>query len=83
MVFMPITADFPLIWRNIQSDKLNTPHNNPAAPERSQVIGEMQRLSASGERERYIALFIDSLPSSAIAVGGSASVMIERLFAVS
>jgi hypothetical protein len=25
---------------------------NPAAPERSQVIGEMQRLSASGERER-------------------------------
>jgi hypothetical protein len=23
-------------------------HNNPAEPERSQVIGEMQRLSASG-----------------------------------
>lgn len=31
-------------------------HNNPAAPERSQVIGEMQRLSASSERERYAAL---------------------------
>jgi hypothetical protein len=30
-------------------------YNNPAAPERSQVIGEMQRLSASGERERYAA----------------------------
>jgi len=30
-------------------------HINPAAPERSQVIGEMQRLSASGERERCIA----------------------------
>ncbi|MES1021407.1 hypothetical protein ABN584_00715 [Gloeocapsa sp. BRSZ] len=28
-------------------------YNNPAAPERSQVVGEMQRLSASGERERY------------------------------
>lgn len=31
-------------------------HNNPAAPERSQVIGEMQRFSASGERERYLAV---------------------------
>jgi hypothetical protein len=26
--------------------------DNPVAPERSQVIGEMQRLSASGERGR-------------------------------
>lgn len=27
----------------------------PAAPERIQVIHEMQRLSTSGERERYVA----------------------------
>jgi hypothetical protein len=41
-----------LVW--IERLKLS-PYNNPAAPERSQVIGEMQRLSASGERERYAA----------------------------
>ncbi|NEQ26661.1 MAG: hypothetical protein F6K28_48070 [Microcoleus sp. SIO2G3] len=28
---------------------------NPNAPERSQAIGETQRLFASGERERYAA----------------------------
>jgi hypothetical protein len=27
-------------------------HNNPAAPERGRVIGEMQRLSTPDERER-------------------------------
>ncbi len=27
-------------------------HNNPAAPERSQVVSEMQRLSTSGDQER-------------------------------
>ena len=29
------------------------PYNNPAALERNQVSGEMQRLSEFGERERY------------------------------
>jgi hypothetical protein len=28
---------------------VETPHNNPAAPERIEVIGELQKLSASGE----------------------------------
>jgi hypothetical protein len=32
--------------------------HNPAAPERSQVIGELQKISASGERERYAAPFL-------------------------
>jgi hypothetical protein len=32
-----------------------TPYNNPAALERSQVVVEFERLSASGERERSMA----------------------------
>jgi hypothetical protein len=35
-----------------------TQSNNSAAPERSQVIGEMQKLSASGERNRYLACIV-------------------------
>jgi hypothetical protein len=34
------------------------PANNPAAPEQSQVVGKMQRLSVSGERERCASSFM-------------------------
>ena len=36
-----------------------TLHNNHAAPERSIYLVKLQKLSASGERERYAAHFTD------------------------
>jgi hypothetical protein len=45
---MPIANSYATIYQYRQ--------NNPAAPERSQVVGERQSLSASGERGRYAAL---------------------------
>jgi len=40
----------------LRSDRLGrATHNNPNAPEQSQVIGEVQRLSMSGDWERYAA----------------------------
>jgi hypothetical protein len=45
------TSTFLKVERGEKPDEIKL-DNNPAAPERSQGIGEMQRLSASGERER-------------------------------
>jgi len=54
---MPSSSSFKICGlAKLRSDRSGrATHNNPNAPEQSQVIGEVQRLSVSGDWERSAA----------------------------